>query len=219
MSGRRGRVHACWVSLGMAAALACGGETAEQAGQVPAGAEPGPAMTGSDRLLLAASKVALPPPGVQPGDLPEPHSPGARAVAQFCSTCHYLPAPTIHSATDWPGVVRRMWLRMDRLPPEIRVPVPSAAQRHDMLSYLIATALRVSGAALPAAPGRETFSAACSRCHALPDPRQHSPDDWPAVVTRMQQRMNQMGVDVPQPAQMGEILIYLQQVSGRAPRG
>lgn len=169
----------------------------------------------SDRLLLAAAKVALPPPGVHSADLPDPYSRGAQAVARYCSACHNLPSPTLHSATDWPGVVRRMWLRMDRLPEDLQVPVPTAAERHYILDYLVTNALQVSGVALPAGPGRETFSQVCSRCHALPDPYQHSPEDWPTVVRRMEQRMNQMNVDVPQPREVGAILTYLQNVSAR----
>lgn len=172
-----------------------------------------------DRLLLAAAKVALPPPGVQASDLPDPHSPGAQAVVKYCTACHNLPAPTIHSATDWPGVVRRMWLRMDRLPPDLQVPVPTPAERHYILDYLVSNALQVSGLTLPPGRGRETFSQACSRCHALPDPYQHSPDDWPTVVRRMEQRMTQMNVEVPQPREIGEILTYLQTVSAQRRRG
>lgn len=182
---------------------------ADTVGQAAPSAEPGV----NDRLILAAAKVALPPPGVSPADLPEPGSEGAKYLSEFCVGCHNLPSPAIHSATDWPSVIRRMWLRMDRLPPEFGVKVPSPEQRQVTLDYLINNGLKVSGSALPAGPGRATFSQSCSRCHALPDPLQHSPDDWPAVVTRMGTRMDQMKVDRPTPAQTGEILMYLQQVS------
>lgn len=212
------RVSTWWLPVSMVGAVACAGEAPERAGQTATGAVTSETVRGSDRLLLAAARVALPPPGVQPGELPDPASNGARAVVEFCSTCHNLPVPTLHSATDWPGVVRRMWLRMDRLSPDLRVAVPSVAQRHWILDYLVTNALQVSGTALPAGPGRETFSIACSRCHALPDPLQHSPADWPTVVSRMEQRMTQMNVDVPQPDEMGQILTYLSAVSARAPR-
>jgi len=86
-------------------------------------------------------------------------------------------------------------------------------QRQVMLDYLIKHALRVSGAALPQGAGRATFSQVCSQCHALPDPRQHSPADWPAVVLRMQERMNQMKVNQPSPQQTQEILGYLTRVT------
>jgi cytochrome c5 len=169
----------------------------------------------NDQLILAASLVALPPPGVSPGDLPEPDSPGARAVAEFCVACHNLPSPAIHSATDWPGVARRMWLRIEELPGTFGVKNPTVQQRQVALDYLLKHALQVSGAALPQAPGRATFSQTCSRCHALPDPRQHSAADWPAVVMRMEERMTQMKVDRPSAPQTQEIIGYLTRVSRR----
>ncbi|GIW52207.1 MAG: hypothetical protein KatS3mg081_1562 [Gemmatimonadales bacterium] len=201
----------------------CTGEPRQEraaSGTVAGRSVEGAAQAGlNDRLLLAAAKVALPPPGVQPGDLPDPYSQGAQAVARYCSSCHNLPSPTLHSATDWPGVVRRMWLRMDRLPADLQVPVPTVAERHYILDYLVANALQVSGATLPAGPGREIFAQTCSRCHALPDPYQHSPEDWPTVIRRMEQRMTQMNVEVPQPGEIGAILTYLQNVSARRRQG
>jgi cytochrome c5 len=201
-------------SLIALALLACGPQQPAQRADAKAGGDSAQAAsTANDKLLLAALRVALPPPGVTAQDLPDPHAAGAGDLAQFCTRCHNLPAPTIHSATDWPSVVRRMWLRMDRLSPEFGVPVPTAEQRQTMLNYLIENALKVSGAELPQGPGRPTFSQVCSRCHSLPDPRQHSPDDWPAVVMRMETRMQQMQVNRPPQAQVQEILAYLQQAS------
>ena len=109
----------------------------------PETAQSQPATTGgvNEQLILAAVEVALPPPGIAPGDLPNPESEGARHIATFCAACHNLPSPMIHSATDWPGVIRRMWLRMDRLPPSFGVKVPTMQQRQGMLNYLIANAL------------------------------------------------------------------------------
>ena len=55
----------------------------------------------ADALLVAAARVALPPPA-EPAALPEPDSDGARLVAGYCTACHLLPTPSIHSATAWP---------------------------------------------------------------------------------------------------------------------
>ena len=164
--------------------------------------------------VFAAAMVALPPPGITPASLPNPESPGARALATFCSECHNIPSPTAHAATDWPGVTRRMWLRMDLLPDSTLV-LPTMAERQTLLQYLIDNSLKVSKANLPAGPGREAFTEMCSRCHALPDPRQHSPADWPAVVLRMGQRMDQMKVTRGPQGQTQEVLMYLQRISGR----
>ena len=107
-----------------------------------------------------------------------------------------------------------MWLRMDRLPSEFSVAIPDQGARNTMLTYLTANALQVSGATLPAGEGRETFAVICSRCHALPDPKIHSAQDWLAVFLRMEQNMTRMNVSQATPAETQQILGYLQAVSG-----
>ena len=190
----------------MLTALAC---RASQPPQATAGQTP-PALSRADQLLLAAAKVALPPSGMAPGDLPDPQSRGAQLVIQYCTQCHSLPTPTMHSATDWPSVARRMWLRMELLPASIGVQVPPAADRYTILTYLLAKSLKVSGSVLPAGKGRDDFAIVCSQCHAMPDPRVHSPQDWAAVYFRMERNMERMGVRPPTATQTGDILLYLQ---------
>ncbi|HYL54467.1 MAG TPA: hypothetical protein VEU73_02705 [Gemmatimonadales bacterium] len=172
-------------------------------------------MNRTDRLLLAAAAIGLPPAGVAPGDLPEPTSRGATLVAKYCVQCHALPTPTAHSATDWPSVTRRMWLRMEWLPDSLGVQVPTNAERYEILQYLTGNALKVSGAVLPAGRGREAFSLICSRCHALPDPRVHSKEDWGIVFARMERNMERMKVAPPTGEQGQEILAYLGETSGK----
>jgi mono/diheme cytochrome c family protein len=178
-----------------------------------------PALSRADQLLLAAAKVALPPSGVAAGDLPDPQSRGAQLVIQYCSQCHPLPTPTMHSATDWPSVARRMWLRMEMLPASVGVQVPSASDRYTILTYVLANSLKVSGSVLPAGKGRDEFAIVCSQCHAVPDPRVHSPQDWPAVYSRMERNMERMGVRPPTATQTGDILLYLQAQGQRRPTG
>jgi cytochrome c5 len=168
-----------------------------------------------DELLLAAANVALPPPGTAPADLPEPNAQGAQLVARYCGQCHALPPPQMHSATDWPGIARRMWLRMELLPASLQVRVPTAGERFTIMEYLNDNALQVSGANLPSGEGRGTFAQVCSRCHALPDPRVHSREDWPAVYARMERNMERMQVPPPTRDQTTDILLYLQMVASR----
>lgn len=174
-----------------------------------------PALSRSDRLLLAAATVGLPPEGVQPVDLPDPSNRGGHLTAQYCSQCHNLPAPGTHSATDWPSVARRMWLRMEWLPESLGVRVPTEAERYEILKYLTVNALKVSGSVLPAGKGRETFALICSRCHALPDPRIHSKADWPTVYARMERNMERMKVKRPTTQEAEEILMYLKAMGGK----
>lgn len=47
--------------------------------------------------------------------------------------------------------------------------------------------------------GARVFARYCTQCHRLPDPRQHRPDDWPAVVERMRNHMRTSGRGVASP--------------------
>ncbi len=166
-----------------------------------------------DELLLASARVALPPVGLSAADLPDPESPAAQQVTRYCTSCHALPSPQSHSATDWPGVIRRMWLRMDRIGPSFEVPIPNGAERLVMLEYLIDNALRVRTSGLPAGAGRDLFVSTCSRCHELADPSQHSAEDWVGVVRRMQGHMEGMLGEFMSQDDSRRITAYLQAVS------
>ncbi len=184
-----------------------------------AGPPPGAAgLTRTERLLLAASSIALPPDWIGPGDLPEPRSRGARLIVAYCRQCHALPTPRAHGATDWPVVARRMWLRMEGLPELLRVEVPTPSERSEILAYLTANALKVSGGALPPGKGREAFVLICSRCHAPPDPGLHSKEEWPVVLARVERNMKRMNVAQPTGLESEDILSYLQTaVAGKQP--
>jgi cytochrome c5 len=136
--------------------------------------------------------VALPPAGVTLADLPDPGSQGAELISRYCTPCHALPSPASHSVTDWPVVLRRMWLRAERVDSSFGVPVPTNAERIVIQDYLLNNAFQVRRETLPGGPGRDLFMSKCGQCHALADPAQHSPEDWIAVVTRMRQRMEDM---------------------------
>jgi cytochrome c5 len=181
---RRVAAPAPWL-VTLLIATACGGQPQDSTS--PADAASAAPLTAPERLLLESSMVALPPAGTRPDDLPDPQSAGAGAIVAYCTACHALPSPAMHSATDWPGVVRRMWLRMDLLDPRHEVPIPGLGERIVLLDYLTGNALRVSTGNLPDAPGRDLFEATCHQCHELPDPRQHSAQDWYVVVRRMNQ--------------------------------
>ncbi len=206
--------HSSLVSL---AALVVSGvgacREAPRAAATQGAAAAAPQLTRTDRLLLAAASIALPPEGIAPGDLPEPRSRGAQLVVAYCAQCHALPTPLAHSATDWPGVARRMWLRMEWLPESLKVQLPSMAERYEILQYLTGNALKVSGAVLPPGKGRDDFALVCSRCHALPDVRVHSSADWGIVYARMERNIERMKVAPPTGQQSENVLSYLQTVA------
>jgi hypothetical protein len=102
---------------------------------------------------------------------------------------------------------------MDRLPASMAIRAPDEGDRGGLLNYLMANGLMVSGAELPAGAGRQDFAVVCSRCHALPDIRNHPARDWPAVFQRMERNMERMNVAPPTSNQTSQILLYLQGVA------
>lgn len=188
-------------------------DTAPEAGAPGDAAQQPTATYTADDLLLASAKVALPPTSITMADLPAPESQGAQYVIKFCSRCHAIPSPAMHSATDWPGVARRMWMRMERIDPVYAIPVPEVGDQLVILQYLTDNALKVSNANLPDFPGRDKFETTCAECHELADPRQHSPGDWFVVVRRMNGHMQEILGQELSNEEIQEIVLYLEKAS------
>lgn len=53
------------------------------------------------------------PPGLTAESLPDPQSPGAGLLNQYCTQCHNLPGPDRHTAAEWREVTSNMFLLMD----------------------------------------------------------------------------------------------------------
>jgi cytochrome c5 len=209
----------------MALASAVGALTILAVGLVGCGRDPGDPSP--EPSSVDYRQYFVEPIGVQPDQLPEPSSVGARLAGQFCAQCHGIPAPSSHSAADWRPILRNMYLRMDRMsrmgmmggmmmgaPTRgmRTVVAPSAEEERDLTAYYREHALRAlpEGAAPAAGPGQELFAKKCARCHALPDPRKYRSAQWPAVVARMRQHMNQMHVRDITDGQAKEIASYLE---------
>lgn len=140
------------------------------------------------------------PPAVEPGDLPEPRSAGARLAATYCVQCHYLPNPAMHNAAKWQPVVERMVWRMEgkgnlgELMQDMMADVkaPSAHERATLVRYLQKHAQKeIDPGKYPdfRSPAGQIFAIACSQCHVPPDPKRHTAREWPRVVERMQRNM------------------------------
>lgn len=140
------------------------------------------------------------PPAVEPKQLPEPLSPGARLTVTYCVQCHYLPNPAMHSAAHWKPVVERMVWRMEgrgnlgTLMQEMmaEVKAPSANEQAKLVRYLRKHAQKeIDLTKYPDLKSQsgQIFSIACSQCHVLPDPRRYTAPEWPQVVERMQRNM------------------------------
>jgi hypothetical protein len=140
------------------------------------------------------------PPGFEPAMLPEPRSRGARLTLRYCVQCHNLANPAMHDAGRWPSVIERMVPRMEgkgnmgKLMSEMMagVEAPSPEEKQVIVAYHRKHGLRpLDAKRLPEvrSPAAEAFRVACEQCHALPDPRMHTAEEWPAVVERMQKNM------------------------------
>jgi len=139
------------------------------------------------------------PPTFEASQLPERDSRGARLTLGYCVQCHNLPNPAMHDAGRWPGVVARMVPRMEgkgnlgKLMADMMagVKAPSEEETKVIVAYLRKHGQRpIDLVRYPDA--NESFRAACSQCHVLPDPKRHNAAEWRAVVARMQENMEWM---------------------------
>lgn len=149
------------------------------------------------------------PPAMEPGSLPEPQSEGARLTVRYCVQCHHLVNPAMHTPERWKSVVERMVWRMrgngnmGELMKEMmaQVRAPADTEMTTLLSYLQKHGQKEIDPHHPAlaTPAGRAFSIACSQCHALPDPQQHTAREWPIVVERMKRHMAWTNVIVGPP--------------------
>jgi len=143
------------------------------------------------------------PPTFEAAQLPEPDSRDAKLVLGYCVQCHNLANPAMHHAEKWPGIVRRMVLRMQgkgnmgTLMAEMMagVKAPSAEDTREINAYLERHAQKpLDPVRYPEVnrPSGEAFRVACNQCHTLPDPQRHTAAEWRSVVARMQENMEWM---------------------------
>jgi cytochrome c2 len=139
------------------------------------------------------------PPSVEPRELPEPASEGARLATRYCVQCHYLPSPQMHTPKKWNTIVVRMVWRMQgkgnmgALMKDMmdNVEAPADAEAATLSRYLQKHGQKEMDPAHPAlkTEAGKMFSIACTQCHALPDPQRHTAAEWPAVVQRMRRHI------------------------------
>ena len=149
------------------------------------------------------------PPAVEPRELPERNSEGAKLTVRYCVQCHHLVNPAMHTADRWRPLVDRMVWRMrgngnlGELMKEMmaHVKAPTDAEVEVLTRYLQKHGQAEIDPTHPALSTRagEMFSIACAQCHALPDPRRHTAREWPAIVERMKRHMAWTNVVVGSP--------------------
>jgi hypothetical protein len=128
------------------------------------------------------------PFGMSADQLPDAKSKGAALYASYCSQCHNLPSPKMHSASDWPMRFEKMMdhaIQMAGSSPNIKT--PAKKDKKEIVSYLQKNGFRALPANSPLLREPQAFNLLwfCSVCHAVPDPDQFPADVWSTIVDRM----------------------------------
>ena len=159
------------------------------------------------------------PPGISPEKLPEPDSLGAKLLQQYCSQCHDIFSPRMHSAEKWSSVFQRVSWHMQMMPRGekmgrmIQIKAPSPQEGTELLTYLKQHSLHAADQSKLEhldTPSGMAFLQTCAQCHALPAPEQHATQEWPGVTARMKQNMQLMHKPLIQPKEEVLIVKYLQ---------
>ena len=215
------------LALAVIALAACGspGERAEDLGE-GSGRERFRVRMGPGMMRQMMANMPI---GLAAGELPEPETRGAHLVERYCSQCHGIPSPRRHAAEDWPAILRRMLWRMERMErmggmgrmmgtaTPVEAPAPEEVQA--ILGYLRKHGMRTTPVVMlpdSESPGARLFARVCSRCHALPDPAQHTPEEWPEVVARMREHMREMDVEESTEQETAMIVRYLVRAAAAA---
>lgn len=152
------------------------------------------------------------PPAGEEATLPAPQTPGAQLLKQYCAQCHNTPAPALHTADQWPGVVARMSWRAQMLRGAMGVrPLPpnAIAQITAYLQQHALSAIDPSRYPDLGQPDGQAYLAACGQCHAAPDPGQHTAAEWPSIAARMHHYFPSVAKQPPDPATWQQALAYL----------
>jgi len=154
----------------------------------------------------------MPPGIIEASQLLNPSSTGVVLMQKYCEQCHYLPGPGRHTASEWPVLLKQMNLLMDvsnrfgNLMGKIETPTES--EREIIRDYLVSNALQPLEP-IPEAIKGDAYERHCGSCHALPDPKQHTPAEWPQVIQRMLRSMPVMKYSPPDGAELKAIEDYL----------
>ncbi len=183
--------------------------------------------------MISSIGTGLPPSSFKAENLPEPDSRGAQLVKAYCVQCHWIPVPQMHTAAEWPILVRGMLMRAQTLESRMGGPLTEGLVGEILLDGMVATQLpspqdadtllaymqrhsivAVSPGELTEGPGAEVFVEQCSICHDTPSPAAHSAAEWNGVVVRMQANMALMGVEPLTDEQSERIAAYLRSQAG-----
>ena len=162
--------------------------------------------------MIQAMTNAQFPPGLAASNLPQSDSIEVSLLSKYCTQCHALPGPGMHTQDDWPQVIGRMNQYMQTMH-SFHTKKPSNEETLAILKYLqrhAQTSMEKSKYPDLDTPAGIAFLQTCSRCHSTPDPGQHTKEEWPSVVQRMMKNMKIMGKMVPEKTKIEMVTEYLQ---------
>ncbi|UCF19662.1 MAG: hypothetical protein JSU87_17385 [Gemmatimonadota bacterium] len=184
--------------------------------------------------MISSIGVGLPPNDFRAEDLPEPGSRGAGLLQVYCVQCHWLPTPQMHSAAEWPILVKRNLLRMQQLQNRLGGPltqglvgemvlsgyetaeIPAPADVDTLLAYLRRYALPTAvPEELTEGRGGDLFMQKCSVCHELPSPGAHTATGWDRLLVKMQAIMAVSDVQPLNSQEIDQIGGYLRERAAR----
>ncbi len=122
----------------------------------------------------------------------------AKLFIKTCAQCHDLPDPKMHASGEWRPVVTRMMDRLQRRKAfsmeSKTLFLPSPEETIQILGYLVNQGFKKASPQTLAETSPEAilFFKTCSQCHGLPDPAQHTGEEWTAVVHRMRGHLRDM---------------------------
>lgn len=180
--------------------------------------------------LIAAVGTGLPPTSYRLEDLPEQ---GSRAVGlqqAYCLQCHGVSSPRMHSAEEWPILLRRMLMRAGALHSRLGGPrsesmvdkmllaglrtanMPPPEDVDSLVAYFQRNAFPAAAESeIPDTPEAALFVDKCSRCHETPSPTAHGPADAQALVARMNAMMAMLGMEQLTAEEQSRLIAFMQQ--------
>ena len=179
--------------------------------------------------LVASTGTGLPPNSYRLADLPEPQARGALLQQVYCVQCHGVSSPKMHTAEEWPILLRRMNMRMrtlrDRLGGETiegavdemlmaglqSANIPTAEDQDSLIAYFTRHGLPAAAPGeIGEGPDDLLYMEYCSLCHEAPSRTAHGPEGAEALVYRMSAMMEILHMVPPSEAEKQRLVRYLQ---------
>ena len=152
------------------------------------------------------------PFGMTADRLPDPQSKGATLLASYCTQCHNIPSPKMHSTGDWPMMFEKMMGHALLMAGTLHnVKIPADKEKKEIVSYLKKNGFRELPANSPLRGEPQIFNVIwfCSVCHAVPDPDQFPANEWNKIVDRMNSYRNKQGREEMSNADRKEVINFL----------